>query len=529
MIPKRLLFLTDSGLHAYYWQRGQLSFSAKFAGGDTPDLEGFEQWLRQERRMPLFIVADVIELDFRYETIPHAVFNEALQLRQRKLSTMYRATPFRHALNLGRELTGRRDDRVLFSAITNPDALAPWLPLLGKHKAPLAGICVPPLLLSKVGKALGHAHALLVTRDSRAGLRLTYFFNGELRFSRLTPHFLDTPAELAPVLVEEVARTQQYLLNLRLIGRDDTLHIFVTEQSSQLERWQAALPSTRLLQFEALSLPDLARQAGARSFKEGDGSVELLLTLAAQGFAHNHYGAGPYLHEAYLRLTRIAIQAAIIALVAMGLVIIAGEAFTLHELDSESAQFNDSTARAQRQYQQIKASFPPTPANAADMQEADAVIAKLSSEKAAPQTLLAEISHALDAAPIIRLSKLTWRYGDPQDSAAEEAQGQSSIAAPRPMPPPNAGASKAGDDKKWHALLEGEIPQAIKQREALAAVDAVTQALTRKGVSVEVLRLPYNVRPDAPLEGKSGSALPPLPATPTVALRVVWNDPATAP
>lgn len=528
-LPKRILFLTDSDARAYDWQRGQLTFVARFAGGDDPDLEEFEQWLRLQRRVPIFVVADVIELDFRYETIPHAVLREGQQLRQRKLVNMYRATPFRHALGLGREQIGRRDDRILFSAITNPDALAPWLPLINKQKAPLAGICAPPLLLSKAGKAFKDAHVLLVNRDSHSGLRLTYFFNGELRFSRLAPHFLETPAELGPILVEEVARTQQYLLNLKLIGRDDTLHITVADHTPLLTSWQDALPSTRLLQFEAISLTELARQAGARSFKESDSYVELLAILSAQGFAQNHYGTGPYLHEAYLRLVRVTAQMTAIALTALGVLIMASEAFTLYELNHQTEQFNTSTKLAQQKYQQIKTAFPAAPASAAAMQEADAVIAKLTSEKMAPQRLLADISHALDKAPAIQLTKLTWRYGDPQDTTGDDPTKLNAARAARPNPDPGA-AGNAGSEKKWHALLEGEIPATIKQRDALAAVDAVTQALSRKDVSVEVLRLPYNVRPDAPLEGKSGGALPQQPTQPpTITLRIIWNTPATAP
>jgi hypothetical protein len=530
MFPIRILLLTDNNIRAYRWKRNELSFDAEFQGGDSPDLEGFEKWLRQERRVPLFIVADVIELDFRYETIPHAVLNEGRQLRQRKLNTMYRATPFRHALKLGREHSGRRDDQVLFSAITNPEALAPWLPIINKQKAPLAGICAPPLLLAKVGKTLEHAHTLLATYDSHAGLRLTYFFNGELRFSRLTPHFLDTPEELAPILVEEVARTQQYLLNLKLIGRDDALHICIADHSPQLERWNAALQSTRLLQFEAISLSNLAKRAGGREFKEGNSSAQLLAILAAQGFSQNHYGSGPYVHEAYLRLLRITTQATVVALAAMGVLIIGNEALTLYDLDSEIQQFNDTTQQTQKRYQQIKSAFPPAPANAADMQEADSVVKQLQNEKRAPQELLSQISQALDSAPAIRLTKLTWTYGRPQDSTLEESQGSAAARTNAASPPPNTEAStEAANEKKWHALIEGEIPASIKQREALAAVDTATKQLLKKGVSVEALRLPYNIRPDAPLEGKSGNALQQTHAVPTFALRVVWDSPANQP
>lgn len=522
MLPKRILLITDNNLRAYHWQRNGMSFDAEFQGGDSPDLEGFEKWLQQKRRVPLFIVADVIELDFRYETIPHAILNEGRQLRQRKLSMLYRATPFRHALKLGRELSGRRDDRVLFSAITNPDALAPWLPIINKQKAPLAGICAPPLLLAKIGKTLEHAHTLLVTCDNHAGLRLTYFFNGELRFSRLTPHFLNTPEELAPILVEEVARTQQYLFNLKLIGRDDALHICIADHSPQLERWNATLQSTRLLQFEAISLCNLAKRANAREFKEGDSSAQLLAILAAQGFSQNHYGSGPHLHEAYLRLLRIATQGTVITLAAMGVGIIANDIYHFNDLVEQTAQMKDTTCRVEAEYRKIKESFPSSPTSAAAMHEADTAITKLNAEQAASSTMLTQISQALNAAPTIRLTKLVWRYAPPSETTSTAETGSAV-----PPPPPNANAlapsTETANEKKWHALIEGEIPHSIKQRDALNAVDIVANSLrSNKGVTVEVLRLPYNVRPDAPLKGQSGATGEGSAPAPTIAIRAVW-------
>lgn len=522
MLAKRLIYITDRGVRAYRWFKGKLTQTAEFAGGDEPQLEAFEAWLQEERRAPLFIIADLIEIDFRVEIMPHASFTDARQMRQRKLSSIYRSSPFRNALNLGRELTGRRDDRVLLSAITNPDALTPWLPAIERCKAPLAGICAPPLLLDKAAKTWATEHTLLVTRDNDAGLRLTYFFAGELRFSRLTPHLETAIEELAPVLIEEVARTQQYLLNLRLLGRDDTLHIFVADQPVRLSEWQTFLHSSKLLHFDTISLPELAKTTDAPGITVENTAADLFITLAAQGFARNHYGAASHLHEAYLRLIRILLQGAVLAMSSMGIILMAYDGYVLYDLQQQIGQTQINTGLLEAKYQKIKSSFPPAPASAEAMHEADTAIQKLQKEQAAPRALLSEVSKGLDAAPAIKMTRLTWRYGKPEETTGSTENVQ-------PTAQTSAVANAVGDnenDKRWHVLIEGEIPHTIKQREALAAVDSFVKAVASKEISVEVLRLPYNIRPDASLKGQSGiSADGASAGNPSVAIRAVWNTP----
>ncbi len=76
-------------------------------------------------------------------------------LLDRKLNQMFRGTPFRHAVVLDRESAGRRDDRVLYTSITNPELLTPWLDLLDAARAPLVGIYSAPLLSARLLKPLG--------------------------------------------------------------------------------------------------------------------------------------------------------------------------------------------------------------------------------------------------------------------------------------------------------------------------------------------------------------------------------------
>jgi hypothetical protein len=100
----------------------------------------------------------------------------------------YRETPFRHHEVQGRESDGRRDDIVLLSALTNPSSVQPWVEALEQLQMPLAGLYSTTLLSEDLVHKLKlhNEHLLLVTQQS-AGWRQSYFQNGMLKFSRLTP------------------------------------------------------------------------------------------------------------------------------------------------------------------------------------------------------------------------------------------------------------------------------------------------------------------------------------------------------
>ena len=59
---------------------------------------------------------------------------------KRKFEQFYRNTPFRQATLLHRQEEGRRDDEMLFSALTNPQRISPWLDALLANHIPLVGI-----------------------------------------------------------------------------------------------------------------------------------------------------------------------------------------------------------------------------------------------------------------------------------------------------------------------------------------------------------------------------------------------------
>ena len=86
------------------------------------------------------MLVDVVEEEYRHETIPHLYGPDRRAVLERKLAWFFRGTPYSHVLPEGRETEGRRDDKVLLSAITNPELVQPWTRLCVQQKVPVAGI-----------------------------------------------------------------------------------------------------------------------------------------------------------------------------------------------------------------------------------------------------------------------------------------------------------------------------------------------------------------------------------------------------
>ena len=146
------------------WDEKTLVSSGEFQPNDQ-GLDDFEYLLKNSLKMPGRLLVDMIEEDFRRETIPHVNFMDRRGLISRLVDKHYRDTTDVHAHVMGRSKIGRKDDRVLLSALTNTSLLAPWLDRLQSSNTRLAGIWSIPLLTDKLLKTIveDDEHALIVS------------------------------------------------------------------------------------------------------------------------------------------------------------------------------------------------------------------------------------------------------------------------------------------------------------------------------------------------------------------------------
>ncbi|MES2257605.1 MAG: hypothetical protein V4724_03750 [Pseudomonadota bacterium] len=502
MLRKQLLYLTSERLCAYQWEGGALSPPACFTA-DRQGLDAFMEYLEQQGRTPVFLLADLIEEDFQRQLLPHVGGKAGRALVERRLLQQYRETPYRQATFQGRSEQGRRDDIALFSALTNPAIVQPWTEALELLKVPLAGVysaaLLGPVLVDKLG--LRHAHLLLVTQHS-GGLRQSYFQYGELKFSRLTPA-IDRDG-VAVNIGAETDRTQQFLNSIRLLERGDVLDTVIVAPAAQVERLSPLCLDGPETVYHFMTMEAAATRAGLRQAPEL--ADALLLHLLGSGEPISHYrlrAAGRYYS---MWRTRLSLFASSAVIAACALTWVGGNLWGYADADADTARLNAEAQRYRASYRASMASMPPAIAPTANMRAAVTVERMVSTQGPGPLPMLVMLGAALDKMPQIRIARLDWqvrlpdggapaRAPDLAQSGAAEVAPMSSLLAGIPLRPPQS------------LRVEAEVQLAQNDyRNVLDSMNQFAQELARQpGMRVEVERPVLDVRPSVKLSGKTES------------------------
>ena len=488
MSGKTLLFLSTGHFHACTWKSGVLSEAQHFSN-DPHGREQFAAFL-QDHRDPAYLLTDFIEEDFRYETVPHLRGSDRSAVLQRKLDQYYRNTPFRQALLQRRQKDGRRDDEVLFSALTNPTLVLPWLNIMQAHCIPLAGIYSAPGISSPLIKDNASAHLLLLSWEKHAGLRQTYFEDKHLYFSRLTP--MGTADSLSGLIDTEAARTQQYLKSLSLLPQNHVLDVSIICDANDRRELEAHLRSNPNIRYAYLDIQELGQRFGTTTGHTGSDATPLLLNLLAAKPPRSNYASNAHTHFFQLRQLRQGLYGLGATLATACLLWSAVNIWDAGRLSSENESLGMQASQVTQQAQQITQSLPNTSSTAADMRTAALLLRKLDSFSPPPQKILAELSATLNAYTHIRVDKLAW-----QMDTAPQGAGQSGVT-----PDNRATDSAAAPLAAQTILLSGELEGLSGDyRGALNYLERFQQSLTQRGHTVTALTLPLDVSPQGSISG----------------------------
>lgn len=467
---KLLLFLSAHHLHAQLMAGGKIVTQHEF-GNSQEGREGFAAFL-QSAKHPTYLLADLIEEDFRHETVPHLIGHSRNALLQRKLEQFYRGTPFHQATLLLRQKAARRDDDMLFSALTNPALITPWLAIMRAQQIPLAGIYSVPQISAPLIQDHPSNHLLLISWEKSAGLRQTYFSGHCLQISRLTP--MHPGLTFQNAVVSELARTYQYLKSLSLLPAGQTLDVRLLGHSHDLIELQLELPRSADMRYDFADLADLARQRHIDyRFADSDASQIFLHQLAARP-PQTHYANATHLHYFMLWQLRHALNLASGALL-LGILLWGAVNLWQSSNDaSEAASLKTMAQRTQNEAQQITLAFPNTYAPAANMKAGVSVMRRLNQYDVAPSSILHPVSTILDRHPRIELDDLAWR-----------------MDATEPVAP-----NTPADVPVQVITIKGRlIDFANDYRAALSYLENFQHDLAAQGYQVTVLARPLDVSP----------------------------------
>jgi hypothetical protein len=409
VITRHLLYLTSDGLSAYVWRRGQLAREAGFTA-DEAGPAGFAAYLEAHRKAEFRILANLRDESQQVEIIPYLRRGDRQSFITRKMGRLFAGTPLARAVSLGYEKTGRRNERVLLSALTQVADFEPWLACFSAAGAALAGVYT----LSQLGGALlGKAgklpeRCLLLTRQD-SSLRETFMVGGEPWFSRLVPMTEGEDGDPAAALAREAARLRQYLAGQSLIGHQDTLPVFVLGHPSRQDRLPAPAAETGGLSFIPIDNRDLAARMGLKTLPEDDRSELLFLHLLATGAPRSQFADSSLRrHWRFLQFRRALFAGT--ALLTLALLSLAGKG--LHDSRNLRGEAFDLSAREKalisgKQEPAMEKSR--LPADHATLRRVSARFAELHASQSHPAEAYRIVSRALDKSPAIELDSIDWK------------------------------------------------------------------------------------------------------------------------
>ena len=478
-----LLFLSADRLHAQLMAGGEIVLQRDFT--DTPEERESFAALMQTEKCPAYLLIDVIEEDFRHEIIPHLSGSSRTALLQRKFEQFYRGTPFHKATLLQRQRTGRRDDDMLFSALTNPGLILPWVNIMLAQQTPLAGIYTVPQISEPLVKNHPSNHLLLISWEKFSGLRQTYFSSHRLQISRLTPVHAELTFQNA--VVNELNRTYQYLKSLSLLPAGQTLDVRILCNAEDRNELQKKLPDDTDVHYDFADIEEIGKQLKINHrFTDSDAS-QIFLHQLATNRPNTHYANAEHTRFYTLWQLRRALNWSSGALLLASALWAVTTVWQSGENAAKAAALKIQAESLVKEAQQITQNFPATHIPAADMKASVFIMRRLDQLGSAPQAVLQPISATLDRFPKIDINDLDWH-----ESTSEPVATNTRADVPAQV-----------------ITLKGDLQDfGTDYRAALAYLDRFQLELSKRGYQVTALARPLDVSPsgslaDQPEEGEN--------------------------
>ena len=501
MADRLLLSVSATQVSAARWQGGGFAGCDMFAAGDD-GLAAFKNYLAAIPDLPVQMVVDAVEEDYRLDTLPHSYGSDRNEMVGRKLKQHYRNTPYVSAVPQGRDAGKRRDDRYLFCALTNPELIAPWVQAIVERGLPVAGICLRPTVIQRMVEKLQIEQTnLLVVSLHSSGTRLTFFRDQKLRISRLARIDLAGQAAIKGY-AEEISNTRLYLHAVRIMTLDEQLSMLIidcndslTELAQTITRDNLNIDCRRLGRQEiiasfGISMPALSSSSDAvylhlLGLRAPDNN--LAPATVTQGYRQHQARRGIY---ALTGVTAFALA-----------VWCAFNLFQIFTTKSDVDAAVRQTAQLQAQYQEATRQFPAAPTTAENLKRTVEISQKIGALTRSPEAMLDIVGQALDSNPAIFVKTFGWKYGatdiDPEAgrSAKSSSDGGAPVAAGAPAVP------------RWQSgLVEGEVrPFRGDFRAAIEAINRFADTLSQQTQvrEVRIVKLPLNINPSLTLAGNT--------------------------
>lgn len=190
---------------------------------DAANTKLLKELLDSAPKVPLYILADVIDQSYVRHDLPPVSSMSVGKLIKRRLDRDFSANDFKGAMRLGRDGGGRKDWNYLLISLANNPPLSDWVTLTLQARNPFKGVYLVPVeaqqIITKLATFSSSGKStkwrILVSHHKVGGFRQVVLKEGRLVFTRLAQPIGETvPEVIAGNIEQEVQNTIEYIRRL---------------------------------------------------------------------------------------------------------------------------------------------------------------------------------------------------------------------------------------------------------------------------------------------------------------------------
>ena len=498
----RIFYFSGHRLTVFHWGYKKFQGACSFEP-DEDGLNKFREYLKTSEKSPARLLVDVIEEDFRTDSAPHVFGKDKKAVVERLLDRHYRSSgQYVYSEVIGRDKTGRRDDKLLIGGITNPGLIDVWKDIIEDCHIPLTGIWTLPLLSKNLLPLISEKRSavLLVTQQVNSNLRQTFFRDGKMLSSRQSVINQDAGdiSRIGKFAVPEVERTVAYLRNQRLIGSNEIVHIHIIGSEGQIESLKTEFKSDALNDVNIHKIVDLQIKAGIEGLS-GKFSDGLFTWLCVRQLAFQaHYGEAKAYSQYYYVLGSKALHAASILLALSAMLITESNLSSAIEHERSIELLNEQAVEYENIYKQQYEEHEATFKRARLIKSSVDLVDRISQHgKASPLDFMIEVSAVLSQSNlgIEHVDKIEWTLEQYKDQGDRQEVYENGVDVTIEDPVRHVG------------VIHGRI--AISDKNYRGSVSQVHRIITslqkhERVDRVEALEMPVEVRSDKAFTDESG-------------------------
>ena len=502
---RRVLLLSSTGATLHAFSRGRVEEPLRFTG-DEAGVGGFAEYLRLSEPDPVYLLVDVVEEDFRLDSVPHVFGRDRAAVLENKQARLFRDSRYTQAIFQGRETEGRKDDKVLFTSIIRPELLDPWLAQLDRLKVPIAGIYSLPVVSGQLIKRIpiSSKNALLVTLQGRGALRQTFFDEGHLKVSRLASLPRLEASRMASYVLQEIERVRRYLNSLRLLNSAEPLQVYLLLHGTLLQDLERQAKDTVTTNFQLTEIGSLGEKLKLTGLTSGDlpYADRLFASLLALDAPANFYASA--------RETRYhTLNKAGSLMKAVGALSLAGGVgwgiFEFaHGFDKqlEMSTLGKQASFYEDRYSRGRGRLPKLPADGNAIKQAVGMVRTIEAYRETPLALLVALSRGLDEFPEMKLRGLQWESGaNPSEGAGRRPERSVRRGRGRTTKEKPEGYFQAANVQGRLEPFDGNFRLALERVNRFAALLGEVEGIE----TVTVLKRPLEVSSRERLSGVASS------------------------